>query len=232
MSRFMVLVFDLDDTLYDERTYVESGLQAVAEFGARELGLDRNESFTQMVEILDREGRGAVFDRWLARHDALRASMVRECVRVYRHHTPTLTLDTTASSLLRQLAASHRLYVVTDGHKVVQAKKVTALGLDAHVEKVYITHRYGIRHTKPSTYCFEKIKQRERCQWSEMVYVGDDPAKDFVNLKPLGVHTVRVLTGVHRAVCAPKRYEAAHTISSLKQLRTLIARLERYRERS
>lgn len=224
----MVLVFDLDDTLYDERTYVESGFRAVAELGAREFGLDRDESFTQMIEILDREGRGAVFDRWLEQHGALCASMVRECVRLYRHHTPTLTLDAIANSLLRQLAASHRLYVVTDGHNVVQAKKVAALGLEVLVEKVYITHRYGIRRAKPSTYCFEKIKQRERCRWNEMVYVGDNPAKDFVNLKPLGVHTVRVLTGMHRAVCVPKRYDAAHTISSLKQLRRLVARLERY----
>ena len=28
-----------------------------------------------------------------------------------------------------------------------------------------------------------------------MVYVGDDPNKDFVNLNPLGMKTVRVLTG-------------------------------------
>jgi putative hydrolase of the HAD superfamily len=221
----MVLVFDLDDTLYDERTFVESGFRAVARLGAEQFGWDAGESFATMIAVLDREGRGAVFDRWLEQHGALSAELVTECVRVYRHHTPELELDQTAARMLPELATTHRLYVVTDGHEVVQANKIAALGVNELVEEAYITYRYGIARSKPSTYCFELIKERESCSWSEMMYVGDNPAKDFVNLNPLGVHTVRVLTGVHRDVVAAQGYDARHTIPDLAHFEDLLARL-------
>ena len=129
--------------------------------------------------------------------------------------------------MLRRLRRQHRLYVVTDGHKMVQAKKVAALKLDGLMEKVFITHRYGVRRAKPSTYCFERIKEREGCEWSDLMYVGVNPAKDFVGLKPLGAQTVRVLTGMHRNVRSAKRYDAHHTIPTLERLEPLLKTLER-----
>jgi putative hydrolase of the HAD superfamily len=55
-----------------------------------------------------------------------------------------------------------------------------------------------------------------------MFYVGDNPAKDFVNLNHLGVHTIRVTTGEHAAVVAKAGYDAKHTISSLNELKIIL----------
>ena len=51
-----------------------------------------------------------------------------------------------------------------------------------------------------------------------MLYIGDNPAKDFVNLNKLGMHTVRVLTGVHKDVTAEEHYEAKQKITDICQL--------------
>src|SRR5699024_3959766 len=120
--------------------------------------------------------------------------------------------------LLKRLAVNHPLYVVTDGHKIVQKNKVDALGITELFKKIYITHRFGIKNAKPSIYCFEHIKRKENCRWSDMAYVGDNPKKDFVNLTPLGVRTIRVLTGVYRHVQAQSAYEAKSVIDNLGQL--------------
>ncbi len=222
----MILVFDLDDTLYDEMTFVKSGFRAVAAYGQREWGWDAEESNKVMLDILGREGRGAVFDRWLALHCSVGAGRVRECVGVYRHHRPDIRLLDISIQLLRSLKSDHQLYIVTDGHKGVQANKIAALDAERRVVKAYITHRYGVRHAKPSTYCFELIKKKESCHWSDMAYIGDNPAKDFVNLNPLGVHTIRVLTGSHRNVCAKAGYDARHTIPSLEHFLAILKQLE------
>ncbi|MDB2331073.1 HAD hydrolase-like protein, partial [Alteromonas sp.] len=113
------------------------------------------------------------------------------------------------------------LYVVTDGNKVVQGNKVAALNITQLFKRVFVTHRFGIKHAKPSTYCFDKIRQAEKCNWQDMVYVGDNPAKDFVNLNKLGVLTVRVLTGEHSKVKAKPGYDAQHTITTLSALTSL-----------
>lgn len=217
----MVVVFDLDDTLYDERTYVESGFRAVAAFGAIEFGWDQQDSYHFMISILDREGRGAIFDRWLDVHGRYNKSLVRKCLRVYRHHVPAIRFNDQAKTLLSSLAG-YPIYIVTDGHKIVQENKIKALGARSCFRHIYITHRYGIRHAKPSIYCFEKIRKRERCGWEEMFYIGDNPAKDFVNLNPLGMHTVRVLTGVHRNVEARPGYDARFTIPDLSHFPRLL----------
>jgi putative hydrolase of the HAD superfamily len=221
----MILAFDLDDTLYDERAYVESGLRAVAAWGRAHLGLPAAPSFRAMRATLDTEGRGRIFDAWLASHGRASRSLVRTCVEVYRHHAPAIALDPKIRALLGRLAIHHPLYLVTDGHKVVQANKVAALGLAPLFRRVFITHRFGIRHAKPSAHCFELIRRAERCDWTDLAYVGDNPAKDFVTLNRLGATTIRVLTGVHRDVVARRGFDARHRIATLTALPALIAQL-------
>lgn len=214
----MILAFDLDDTLYDERRYVESGFRAVAADAQHRFGWRKDESFVYLCAALDTNGRGAVFDRWLSEHGRLTKSEVSRCVQVYRSHTPHLTLFPAAKKLLPTLSRRYPLYLVTDGNKLVQRRKIEALGIAHLFRKVFVTHQYGIAHAKPSPRCFEHIRAREGCDWKDMVYVGDNPAKDFVALNRLGGHTVRVLTGGHRKVVARPGYEAEFTISGLDEL--------------
>jgi putative hydrolase of the HAD superfamily len=115
--------------------------------------------------------------------------------------------------------------LVTDGHKIVQQKKVEALRLDEVMKRVFITHRFGVRHAKPSLYCFERIKHSEQCEWTDIVYVGDNPEKDFVNLRKVGAKTIRVSTGVHADVEANPGYDAAVTIPNLSFLPDVISQL-------
>lgn len=212
----MILVFDLDDTLYPERSYVASGFAAVAAHLEQRHGWPAAETRAWLSQALQRHGRGALFDRLLAAHGVHGRAAVHECVHVYRHHRPQIALAPEAQRLLQRLP--RKPYLVTDGHKVVQDLKVQALDLRPRLAHAYITHRYGLHHAKPSTHCFELIRRREGCAWHDMAYIGDNPAKDFVNLTPLGVHTVRVRTGEHALTPARAGHEARHVIESLDEL--------------
>lgn len=220
----MVLIFDLDDTLYDEITFVRSGLRAVAQYGMDTFGWPVDESFQLMNTVLKQEGRGYVFDRWLASHGQTSKALIARCVHIYRHHIPILQLAPAAQAILTHYQGVSPLYLVTDGHKIVQRNKVDALNLWPQFRRVLITHRFGIQHAKPSTHCFELIRQAEKCRWDEMVYVGDNPAKDFVNLTPLGVLTIRVLTGEHRNVSAKANHNAKVTIPDLTALPEVLSK--------
>ena len=222
----MVLVFDLDDTLYDERTYVESGFQAVANWGNEKYGWDPARSLSTMIALLDKEGRGMVFNHWLEENGVYSKKLIQECVRIYRHHTPDISVPQPIIALLSSLI-DFPLYLVTDGHKIVQSKKIKALGIAPLFRRCYITHRYGLAMAKPSLYCFELIKIKEECHWNKMVYIGDNPMKDFVALNTVGAHTIRVKTGLHRNVVAKHGYEAQHVIPDLLQLPSTISIISR-----
>ena len=214
----MILIFDLDDTLYDEMTFVEGGLLAVAQYGFETWGWKTNSSYNFLRGTIIEQGRGKVFDRWLERHSAWSKTRVAECVKVYRYHKPNISLYPSANDVLKTYGKTIPLYLVTDGNKLVQRNKISALKLWPIFRKVFITHRYGLSAAKPATYCFEKIRSIENCSWKNLVYVGDDPSKDFVSLNMLNVLTVRVLTGKHSQTIAKCGYDACVRIKDLSNL--------------
>lgn len=216
-----VVVFDLDDTLYDEITYVKSGFRAVAMYLKKRFDFPTGESIKSMISTLESEGRGQVFDRLLHHYEKYSKATVRECLQVYRCHKPQIQLyeDATRSlELLQEMGAP--LYIVTDGNKWVQYRKLIALGLYDHpaIKKCYISRRFGTKNEKPSPYCFMQICAKENVKPSDVVYIGDNPNKDFVGIKPLGFKTVRILRGGFAAIQKSNEFEADMTIRTLDEL--------------
>jgi putative hydrolase of the HAD superfamily len=181
-----VVVFDLDDTLYPERDFVRSGFQAVASLIQRETGTD---PFDRLMELFD--GRqpdpfGVVLlDR--------RLSMDKESlIRTYREHQPKLVLTDEVRRLLQDLrSAGHALGILTDGRSVTQRNKIRALELDQWIDAVLISEEFGSAKPAERNYRhFERLFPGRR-----FVYVGDNPAKDFIAPNRLGWHTVCVFDG-------------------------------------
>lgn len=218
----MILIFDLDDTLYDEMSFVKSGLRAVAHFGEETFGWNTGQSFSFLETTLATHGRGKVFNEWLSSHGRLSRALVARCVHLYRHHSPEISLSPLATNVLKRYQGQQTMYLVTDGHKLVQENKVNALQIAPYFKRMFITHRFGIAHAKPSLHCFEIIRRAEKCNWTDMVYVGDNPAKDFVNLNNMGALTIRVSTGSHAEVKPLAGYDARFTIHDLSTLQPVL----------
>ena len=212
-----VLVFDLDDTLYPELSYVHSGFRAVAAFLSPLLGVPAEELAAGMVAEEATQGRGQVFDNVLRQHGRWTKMLVAACLRAYRQHRPELSLYPDADRCFARFA-EWPLYLVTDGHKEVQARKVAALHVAARVRHAYLTNRYGRHRAKPAPHCFELICRREHVVPSQVIYVGDNPRKDFVGIKPLGFRTVRILRGNYAHLEADAAHEADRRIHSLDEL--------------
>lgn len=213
----IIIVFDLDDTLYDEKTYVLSGFRAVASHLKMKYGLNSAKSYKFMLKDLNKNGRGKIFNNILAKYSLENKKCVRELLSVYRKHKPQIKLFADSERILKRFA-KYPLYVVTDGNVNVQNNKCRALGLGKHTDKIFITYRYGIKNAKPNTYCFKKILKLENSVPANLIYIADNPNKDFVNLNREGYNTVRILRGMFKNVNAGKGYDAGHAIKSLDEI--------------
>lgn len=222
----MIVAFDLDDTLYPEETFVRSGFRAVARLLEERWGVSADEAFAVMCDSLQRRGRGTQFDDAVAHFGLDGRQSVRELVKAYRHHRPSIELPAESREALEALRP-RPLYVVTDGHQVVQQSKIDALGIAPYLEHAYLTHRYGVGNRKPSTRVFELMMRRERCRAEDIVYVGDDPSKDFRGIRPLGVHTIRVGTGRHATAVVPADEDAERRVASIAEVPAVVEELER-----
>ena len=214
-----ILVFDLDDTLYPELDYVHSGFRAVAVFLSPLLDVPAETLAAGMVAEEAVLGRGQVFDNVLRQHGRWSKALVAACLRAYRQHQPTLALFPDAERCLAHFA-EWPLYLVTDGHKEVQARKVAALPLAGRVRHAYLTNRYGRHRAKPNPHVFELICRREDVGAAEVIYVGDNVRKDFVGIKPLGFRTVRILRGNYAYLTADAAHAADRSIHTLDELTT------------
>lgn len=213
----MILVFDLDDTLYDEITYVKSGLLHVAKYVNIHYQIEQNQAYKLMLQELNMNGRGEIFDVLLKKHFVYSKSAVRKCLSVYRLHNPQIKLNPDASACLDRFKDISK-YIVTDGNKIVQRNKVKALGLFSLMKRVFITHDFGKKNAKPSTYCFEKIAALEKAKPENIIYIGDNPNKDFINLKKKRFKTIRIKNGMFSDLVMDNEHEAHATISTLDQL--------------
>lgn len=212
----MVIVFDLDDTLFEELSFVYSGFRAVADYLNPIIHLPQEQIITALKAELQSQ-REQVFDRFLAKQGFKSQKMIKSCVSIYRGHEPSLNLFPEARACLARLH-EHPIYIVTDGNQLVQRKKFFALGLDLLVRRCFFTYAHGLHRRKPSPYCFEKICALEQVTPASVVYIADNPHKDFVGIKPLGFQTIRVLTGPYRHDKVEDAYEAHLSIPNLRVL--------------
>ncbi|GAA1773503.1 HAD family hydrolase [Luedemannella helvata] len=212
----LVVVFDVDDTLYLERDYVRSGLDSLdrlvsAHWGRRGFGRAAWRCFLA-------GHRGDLIDRGLAALGIRPGpGEVARLVTAYREHRPRIALAPDAARALRRLsAAGATLAVVTDGPAASQEAKVRALGLDRACATVIVTDRYGPGFAKPHHRAFDEVMHRhEERRWC---YVADNPAKDFAAPRALGWRTVRVRRpgGLHAHV--PDQGDVDVTVADLAML--------------
>ena len=86
-----------------------------------------------------------------------------------------------------------KLGIVTDGNRETQQLKLTAVQAASLFDFIYKTDEYGKDYWKPSPKIFELIKEETNSSFNEMVYIGDNPRKDFYIRKSLGIKTFRIV---------------------------------------
>lgn len=186
------VVFDVDDTLYLERDYVRSGFEAVDRHVRHTYGL---EGFMDVAWRLFTAGRrGDTFDEAVVRLGAEDELVpVDELVGVYRTHMPSIELLADSEKALERLdARGVPIVVITDGPESSQNAKVEALGLRDRAALIVVTAGLGLGKGKPHEAGFLCVQHELGLTGSELVYVADNPAKDFVAPRRLGWRTFRV----------------------------------------
>ncbi|WP_419523252.1 HAD family hydrolase [Lentibacter algarum] len=219
-----MLVFDLDDTLYAERDFASSGFRAVAA-QLRTQGCPPDLPYAATFEsILEREGSGRVFDGGL---DLLgvpvTAARIQECVRTYRHHQPDIAPHPgIRECLTRARSLGLRLGVITDGSPEIQERKLSALDVRGLFETILATDSLGEGRVgwKPSPLPFQTVAKRAELSGANLLYVGDNPLKDFEGAIREGWQCVRLrLDGqLHAHRPTPKNVKETRSVAALAEL--------------
>lgn len=186
-----VVVFDLDDTLYLERDFAMSGFRAAGNWLNRETGIGGLEALC--AKLFQEGQRTNIFD------DAVRllapqrgALLVNRLVEVYRHHVPDITLADDAKRYLERYSGRVSFGLITDGPAETQKAKIRSLNIEHYFDCIVCTGDWGREYWKPHPRSYEHMEKRFAAEGHEMVYIADNPAKDFVTPKARGWWTVQL----------------------------------------
>lgn len=186
------MVLDLDDTLYLERDYVRSGFTHVATY-LEDRGLaDSAEVFAFLWAGFEAGQRGSAFDSLLGRWPQIgRAENLEELVDRYRHHLPDIKLHE-PGSFADLLRLDVRLGLISDGRPAAQRAKLEALGVEGSFGEILLTGDWGDRYAKPHHRAFVTMEEALALSGSDLVYVADNPIKDFIAPNERGWLTWRI----------------------------------------
>ncbi len=219
------VIFDLDDTLYPERQFAHSGFRAAGRYAAATWGIDGLGD--DMIRLLDDGHLGAVFRLSMAnRMPDHTQDHIAELIGAYRDHDPEIELFEDGRWALEYFGARARLGLITDGTAKVQAAKVAALAIAHHFAAIVLTDELGGRDFfKPHPRAYETIEARIGRPGDRYVYIGDNPAKDFVTPNQRGWMSVQVMreNPIHDQHAVADGGEPQHRVHSLRELADLIS---------
>ncbi len=189
------VIFDLDDTLYDEIDFCRSGFRAAAgHIAALSDACSAEAVFATLWKCFITGERGSTFNIALAQLGIpCDESLIHTLVEVYRTHTPTLTLPPESRAVLEDLKDKYALGLLTDGFLPTQRLKVQALGIEHYFQAIMYTEELGREFWKPSQRGFEKLLDQLGARPAETVYVADNETKDFIAPNRLGLLTIQLL---------------------------------------
>jgi putative hydrolase of the HAD superfamily len=186
MREIDVILFDLDNTLYDPQSgLLEAGDRTITEFIAERLGIPWEEADRLRVRTWTEYGataRGLEVEFGVPQREFFAGSIER--VEIGEYVTPCPELRGMMEAL------PQRLYVFTNAPSIYARRTLAALGIADLIEDVFDIEATGGR-PKPECQCYDHVVEEIGAPPERIVLLEDTEA----NLEPaaeLGMLTVKV----------------------------------------
>ncbi len=194
ISGLKVVIFDFDNTLYDNvdwgkgwAEYVLGGIEKLLSFLPKE----------QIKNLMEKYGlystQGRIFEKSLklfASGDIpLSTKDFRDLTATFLYEPDWTGARIIPNELLRELSKKYKLYIVSNSSENVIRYDCKKLGIDTSVFADIIQNRFDPRDLskKPD---YVAVMQKENATPEQMLVVGDSEFYDIGPAKELGTHTI------------------------------------------
>lgn len=169
-----VVVFDLDDTLYNEIEYLKSAYRCIAQ----NIAQDSWAKLYAHMFSLYRTGEN-VFDFLIKEHSCDK----NELLNLYRYHKPSIHTFPGVLELFQKIKQKDgKVAVITDGRSKTQRNKINSLGIETLVDHIVISEEIGSEKPNKNNFlAVENVFNR-----STHYYIADNVRKDFEGPQSLG----------------------------------------------
>jgi putative hydrolase of the HAD superfamily len=222
--KIKVIIFDLDDTLYDcSGTLVLRGRRQAAKTIAKMINCSEEEAFHMQLEMEEKYGTQVNIYENIVIPYGLPSTYARELLEEFIHidisniHLFPDVLDTLKQLKMRGC----KLILVTSGEKQIQKKKIDVLGLNnSYFDETLIVERNNGQTKKD---CFREITKRYNVKPEEIICVGDKIDDELTAGKSFGMVTVMLKHGRHFKRYLKERDRYIKPDYSIEHIKDLLA---------
>ena len=178
-----IVVFDLDDTLYNEIDFLRSAYIVIAkQLNPNNWELLFANMFSRYRQQLD------VFE-FLSKTYTVPKNQL---VEVYRNHTPQITPKQNVLSVFEKIKEKKgKIAIITDGRATTQKQKLKALGIQEFLDLVIISEDTGFEKPHKNNFQFVENKFGN----GNYYYIADNFKKDFIAPNNLSWQTIALIDG-------------------------------------
>lgn len=222
------VVFDLDDTLYDQYEYLASAFRESAKYLSARLNFNENYLLDRLLEISRTIGSdsGKIIDALIQSlgENLYEKELADGAVNSFLSYRPAKleTYDGVRNVLESLKAKNFKIGVLTDGRREIQISKLQALSIIHYFDAIVTSDDYGREKRRPAPFTYHLILRKLEVKPQECAFVADNPKKDFITAKKIGIITIRTLTGEYQNLSLVEEYEAEYTINQIQELITKI----------
>jgi len=233
MSRFEMIAFDADDTLWhNERLYVEAQTQ-FREIMSRYHDADWVNERLYQTESRNMEHFGYGIKAFALSmietsieltQGSITGGEIQKIVEIAKNMLSTeVQLLEGVSETIPQLAAKYPLMLITKGDLLDQERKISQSGLKQYFQKIEIV-------SEKSLTIYDQVLQRNLITHNRFIMVGNSLRSDVLPILELGGSAVYIpyeTTWLHEVSDAPAENQRGfYSLEKFSQLPELIDRLE------
>jgi putative hydrolase of the HAD superfamily len=214
-----VVVFDLDDTLYNEVDFLKSAFNSISLKISAQIQGNKTAICNDMLDFyLAKEN---VFELILKKYQC--TYNINQLLNFYRTHKPELFLKQENIEILDYLKQKEMsLGLLTDGRSIQQRSKIKAMNLEGYFTEIIISEEFGSEKPNIKNYKYFEKTFKE----GEYFYIGDNLKKDFITPNKLGWTTICLLDNgfnIHsQDFNLSQEYLPKHKINTLKEIKNII----------
>lgn len=194
LNDFQIIIFDLDDTIYEQKMYDTPALLNVSKYLAIKLKVSKNKIF-QSLRNLKKNKRGKspklIFDFYLKNRIKDKKNFLllkKKCINLFqKYNCKNLKHAKSLKSFLKFIHKKKVLFMVTNGDIKRQKRKIKYLGVSSYFKKIFILDNINYK-AKPSIKSVDYLKKYlMKNKNKKSVFVGDNLYTDKVFAKKLKI---------------------------------------------
>lgn len=188
LSKHRTLVFDLDNTIYDEKEFLFQSYKNISEYLNKEYSCDKEDVYNFLSEQFLSGGRGYILDKLKSYLKINNENFINNCLEIIRSTvvSPPIQPYKYFSQFIKR-TSNFPIFIITNGTQKQQANKMKSINFEGNSDiKVVYANDY-LRKPAADSFLYLQKNYELNCP----TYVGDS-YEDFVFAKNCGIQFIEV----------------------------------------